>query len=213
MILVVKKQMKSKLIIFVHGFNKHGDDMQFLAQRLEDEDTDCYIANLPTTFSSLDVIVKKLTSQLAILDLSKYKSIDFVAHSMGGIIACEYISKNFHANIKNLICIGTPFKGSRLSDIAKYLPFYTMLYKPIKSLMTNRDILILESKNIKVHLIAATKTKGLLGKLLSKRNDGLVDLDSAYAYPEAFSRNELHYDHWEVHKTQDCVELITKLIL
>lgn len=207
---------KLRLIVLLHGYKRQSHDMDFLAKNLKNIGAEIFCPNLPTSYSSLEKIIQNLAEKFNAMDLKKYDSIDFIAHSMGGLIASDFINLlklTEQAKVKNLICIATPFKGSKLADIICCIPFFATIYKPIKSLTTKRKVSILQNKNIQVHLIVATKTKGFLGFFLDKENDELVDLKSELAYKNPASVHRVANDYWIIHKQPTTLKIIQNILI
>lgn len=113
-------------------------------------------------------------------DYTKYKTVNYVAHSMGGLIIRAFINNAKYNNVGKCVFIATPHEGSRLADIANTIPFYSKIFRPIESLLSNAHFPPASlDKKIKVGLIARHKNTSLLGKLfLSNESDGRVEISS-----------------------------------
>ena len=204
--------MSRTIIILIHGFNKNHLDMNYLSNHFRNRNTDTISVNLSLKYKNLKYIINQLHNQINKLNLKNYNNINIVAHSMGGIVAVKYLNLHKIENLSNLICIGTPFKGTKLANIASLIPFYTFIHKPLKDIKAKNKTIILKNKDINIHLIAGNRTKKILGKIfLKKGNDGLIDLDSALGHPTT-NKYILNYNHWMLHKNKECINIINYII-
>jgi pimeloyl-ACP methyl ester carboxylesterase len=202
---------KKTLIICIHGFARDNRDMQFLYEKFLDTGYDAYNANLPTTFGSLQDCIDALHQQINDL-LREYTDIHIVCHSMGGIILRGYLAQHKTKNIHSLTLIGTPYHGSQLARMLSWVPFYTQIFKPIRSLIPRKVKIIPDiPKSIPLQLIIGTKPFGIGQYLLAQPNDGRV------SEPEALTQSAqriIYIDeiHHRVQKTQEaftaCLDFI-----
>ncbi len=114
-----------KTIILLHGLHMHSWSMFYLIKFFKKQpDTELisfgYHSTLYSdkTLDKLDKIVKKIP---------KGNEIFFVGHSMGGLVAKNYLCKNKPDINATLITLGTPHKGSKIGT--------TLINSPFKFLM------------------------------------------------------------------------------
>lgn len=91
---------EDRVLILVHGFIKNNKDMLTLKSFFSKDYKDIISVDLPTTFVSIDTAVAKLCD--VIKNIPKSKSITFIAHSMGGLIACKSIHELGLENVENV---------------------------------------------------------------------------------------------------------------
>ena len=66
--------------------------------------------------------------------------LNFVAHSMGGLLARVYIANYRPARLARVVMLGTPNQGSELADLLKELWVYRTFYGPAgQQLSTAQD--------------------------------------------------------------------------
>ncbi|MBQ9087525.1 MAG: alpha/beta fold hydrolase [Lentisphaeria bacterium] len=203
------------LVILIHGFCKGADDMQFWKKALAPEFTDVITPDLPTTFSSFETCLKELTDTINAAKPHQYDHIYIAGHSMGGLLAREYLHKHRPANVRKLICVGTPHFGSKLADIALYFPGAGWIWKPLHALkcsartkLTTPDI-----PNLEIAVITSTNNGHWPGKLfLSDQADGLVDLTSAHA-PDAKHVTSTAANHVKMQYDPETAALIKKFFI
>ena len=175
------------LIILIHGFKKGAEDMQFWKKHLSMPDADILTPDLPTTYASFEECLEVLISETDAHKVENYSRIYIAGHSMGGLLAREYLQRKKLPNVKRLVCVGTPHQGSKLADIALLFPFAGNIWKPLHALkisarktLTTPDIAGLE-----IGVIISKNNGHWPGKLfLSDDSDGLVESFSAHA-PDA----------------------------
>lgn len=132
--------MKEKLILFIHGLGGHGEktwqskSTSFPELITNDDnlskqyDTDYY--QYPTSLFGIPFLTKAPKLQTLSDGLrtqiknkySKYKSIVFICHSLGGLIARQYlldeIKNNQQLLVEKLLLFAVPNEGSHLAPIA-----------------------------------------------------------------------------------------------
>jgi pimeloyl-ACP methyl ester carboxylesterase len=175
------------LVILIHGFSRGAEDMQFWKEHLSMENTDVLIPDLPTVFESFERCLEVLSDVIAAKEPEKYSAVYIAGHSMGGLLAREYLQKYKLPNAKRLVCVGTPHSGSKLADIALKIPGAGKIWKPLHALklsartkLTTPDI-----PGLEIGVIVSTNNAHWPGKLfLSPKSDGLVESSSAHA-PDA----------------------------
>lgn len=210
------KKMKEKtLVILIHGFHKGADDMQFWKKELSPEFTDVLTPDLPTTFSSFEECLEELSRAIEKAGAGEYGQVFIAGHSMGGLLAREYLQRKRPGNVKRLICVGTPHYGSKLADIALWMPGAGLIWKPLHALKCSARTKLTtpEIPGLEIAVIFSVNNGHWPGKLfLSKEADGLVDAVSAKA-PDARYIAETQADHVSMQYDKKTAELIKKFFI
>lgn len=200
----------SEITILIHGFFRNNKDMKSIEIALQAANKDVISVNLPTTFSSFSNCVNKLIFETKHI-FTMYKSINFVVHSLGGLILLDFLRKTKHSNIKKCVFISTPFKGTFLANIANFIPLYSRIFKTIPVLKINRDEITCAT-DAEIMLIAGDKASCFLGKLfLDGQNDGLVEVSSALEL-KADKILILPYNHQEIHHKRETITHILQFL-
>jgi uncharacterized alpha/beta hydrolase family protein len=204
--------MKEEITVLVHGFNKDKYDMAFLEKGLRESGFKTVSVNLPTTFGTLEECRQSLSLQINNL-IRKDTIVNYVAHSMGGLIIRAYINEVKQNNVGKCLFIATPHNGSRLANIANIIPFYSKIFRPIEILLSGSKLSPSSlDKNIKVGLIAGNKNANLLGKLfLSNKSDGRVEVASV-KFKDADEFIELPFGHKEIHHQYKTLMLVKNFL-
>jgi len=204
--------LRNQITILSHGFNKSFEDMSYLSDGLSHHGVNNIIVNLPITFKSLNDCLNSLHVQ--IYDIVKKNNINFIGHSMGGLIIRSYINKWKLENVNRCIFIATPHLGSKLAKISGCIPFYEDIFKPIKDLkpsVENKYLLI--NKNIEIGLIVGSKNSTFLGNIfLSAESDGRVEIKSALS-SDAKDAIILPYGHKEIHHKEETLNQVKSFLI
>ncbi|GMO33586.1 MAG: alpha/beta hydrolase [Termitinemataceae bacterium] len=207
------------ITFLVHGFLKTGKDMYFLSNYL----TQCGIANfavtVPARFGSVDDCVQSLHKQIDLF-MQQHKDesitkINFVGHSMGGLVIRKYIQVVKPKNVGRCICIATPHKGTIIASVGRILaPFCDKIYKPVADFIPSKiNKYIITDKNIQIAVIIGHNNSLFWGKLLlSPESDGRVEPESALS-EDAVAVAELPFRHNLIHKTNETAELVKTFLL
>jgi pimeloyl-ACP methyl ester carboxylesterase len=112
------KNAKGKPIVLLHGYLNSAFVWFYMKRKLEKEGFGpIYTINLGFPFASLETFAQNLKNRLEALS-SKTGHITWtcVGHSMGGLVAALY-SKNYAKTVffKDIICLGSPFKGTKMN--------------------------------------------------------------------------------------------------
>ena len=204
--------MNNQITILSHGFNKSSEDMAYLGDGLSYHGINNVIVNLPTTFGSLSDCLNSLHAQ--IYDITKKHNINFIGHSMGGLIIRSYINKWKLENVNRCIFIATPHLGSKLAKISGCIPFYENIFKPIKNLKSSiENEYLLTNKNIEIGLIIGHKNNTVLGNIfLPAESDGRVEIKSALS-SDAKDAIILPYGHKEIHRKEETLNQVKCFLL
>jgi hypothetical protein len=202
-----------RITILSHGFNKSLTDMIFLSDGLKKHGINNIVVNLPATFRSLDDCVNSLNLQIYDI-VKKYKIVNFVGHSMGGLVIRAYINKLKLRNVDKCVFIATPHKGSKLAKILGYIPFYKNIFVSLNDLQPSEgNVYLLRDKSIEIGLIIGNNNNTIVGKIfLSKKSDGRVEIFSALS-KDARDIIILPYGHKEIHHKEETLNLVVDFLL
>lgn len=192
--------------VLIHGFFRNKSDMSNLEHALNSLGHKTLTVNLPTTFGSMGQMVDSLSSQLKAYENKKEK-IHIIAHSLGGLVARNYISHT-QLEIGKCIFIATPHHGSKLANIAQKIPLFSSIFKPINELHTQICYTPFKDKNFKLGLIAGDLNNDLLGCLcMPKHSDARVEVQSVQS-SDADDFIVLPYNHDKIHKNEATTQQI-----
>ena len=203
------------LVVLIHGFCRTAENMQFWRQCLESDFPNIITPDLPATHSSFEECLAILSSSIAAAQPEKYSKLYFACHSMGGLLAREYLARCKPQNARRLVCAGTPHLGSKLADISLLLPGAGLIWKPLKALKRSarKTITQPDIPGLEIGLVIGTNNAHWPGKLfLSKSADGLVESFSAHA-PDAKCTVYTQVPHAPMPYARETADLIKKFLL
>ena len=104
-------------IILIHGYMMRGLVMYPIKRRLnKDGYKNVYLFTYSPPWLNIDDFSRQLRDKIEFVKKERgVEKVDLICHSMGGLVALNYINK--HDGVKNidrLIALGTPFGGSKL---------------------------------------------------------------------------------------------------
>lgn len=207
-----KNTAEDTLVILIHGFCRGAKDMQYWKKHLQNDFPHILTPDLPTTYSSFETCLQVLTETIRDAHPEKYKNLYFAGHSMGGLLAREFLAANKPSNAKLLLCAGTPHYGSPLADIALLIPFAGRIWKALHALKLSarKKLTTPGIPHLKTALIASTNNGHWPGKLfLSRDSDGLVEKTSALAGDAEYTAMT-HAAHVNMQFDFETAELIRK---
>ncbi|RXJ71729.1 alpha/beta hydrolase [Veronia nyctiphanis] len=168
-------------VVLLHGLARSSSSMEKLEQHLEREGYQAINYNYPSTQFPVEKLaatsIKKALSQC-----DEGKDIHFVTHSMGGILVRQYLKHNEIDNLKNVVMLGPPNKGSEVVDALKSVPGFSMINGPAGSQLGTDSTSVpnsLGKVNFHLGVIAGTSTMNpLLSTYLPNPDDGKVSVES-----------------------------------
>lgn len=173
----------SECVVLLHGLARTASSMKALEQRLTNEG---YLVN-NIDYPSREHTVKKLAALVVGqgIQACREKSasrINFVTHSLGGILVRVYLKSNRPYNIGRVVMLGPPNQGSEVVDNLKDTPGFELLNGPAGMELGTRPTDIPKSLGpveFELGIIAGTHTINLiLSTYLPGRNDGKVSVES-----------------------------------
>lgn len=205
--------MIKEVTILVHGFNKSSSDMSYLEAGLKSAGFDVISVSLPTTFSTLEQCRNSLYLQIKEV-VDEVDVVNFVAHSMGGLITRSFIDFEDQKNVGKCIFIATPHNGSKLASIANYIPLYSAVFKPIRDLLPSlKHKSFGSNKTFKIGAIAGNKNKDVIGRLfLSDKSDGRVEISSVITN-DIDELIILPYNHNKIHHKRETLIAVKEFLI
>ncbi|EQB40175.1 hypothetical protein M947_03900 [Sulfurimonas hongkongensis] len=200
------------MTVLVHGFYRDKTDMSYLHYGLDSLGFETFVVNLPSTFGTFEDMVDSMALQLKVFQDKELK-MNFVAHSMGGLITRRYIQTHPKVRVGSCVFISTPHKGTKLADIAKSkIPWFLSVFRPIKELSSDISYTPFLNKSFKLGLIAGSSNKDILGRIFMPENsDGRVSVESAMS-DDADEFIILPFGHDEIHHKEITLKYIVNFL-
>ena len=109
----LKLNLRRPPVVFVHGFLGDFDTWGSMSLNLKARGFENISQSYRVGSGSIEDQSEALAKDIArITEFSSCKKVDLVCHSMGGLIARNYVQSNYYAgNVRKLITVGTPHHG------------------------------------------------------------------------------------------------------
>lgn len=170
-------------VILLHGLARTSKSMLPLSEQLHAQGYVVVNENYPSRkFPIATLVEKTIAPALAKCRQYPIKGINFVTHSLGGILVRHYLSQHKIPELKRVVMLAPPNKGSHVVDNLKNLPPFGWLNGPAgKELGTDSASLpnTLGAVNFDLGVIAGTTSINLLLSLyLPNPDDGKVSVEN-----------------------------------
>lgn len=180
-------------IVYLHGLNATHLSFSYMLKELPPHKA---IQINYDSHQRLDESIKDVARQLPKTDFS------IVGHSLGGLIAAVLAAR--YPEAKALVAISSPFGGSKIANIARWIPGHPDVMADI----TPSSHHVQEVKNLSLELptLSIISTAGHL-RSVTEPNDGVVAVASQKALPFG-QKAEVQANHFEVLTHDQTVRLV-----
>ncbi|MFV2057800.1 MAG: esterase/lipase family protein [Thiohalomonadales bacterium] len=175
--------MSKECVILLHGLARSADSMEEMATKLEKEGY--VVSNID--YSSREYTIEVLAERAIGRGLLECKQksatpINFVTHSLGGILVRMYLKNNQRTDVARVVMLGPPNHGSEVVDNLKNFPGFEWFNGPAGMQLGTGDTdlpNLLGPVNVEVGIIAGTQSMNLfLSLFLPDPDDGKVSVES-----------------------------------
>ena len=171
----------SSCVVLLHGLGKSEASMAKLERAVAAAGYATVNVDYPSTEFPIEVLARKAIPP-ALEQCQEYDKINFVTHSMGGILVRQYLRHYPLSNLSRVVMLGPPNHGSEVVDFLGDLPGFHLLYGDAGlQLGTDRQSLPkrLGRAEFDVGIIAGTSSINLLlSRLIPASDDGKVSVES-----------------------------------
>ena len=166
------------VVFLLHGLGKGPLDMTPMEMTLRHHGWEVVNWRYNSTQKSINMLADDLAR--ALVPYADHR-VNFVGHSMGGIVVRAYLQRHKPANVGRLVMIGSPNNGAAIAGMLGDLMVYQLMLGPAgQQLRRNSSFMrTLEPPTCEFGIIAGGKGDdvGIL-KLLPGDNDGIVEVES-----------------------------------
>lgn len=120
--------LSGRAVIFVHGMGRSSKSWPALAKRVEEEGHLVVAFDYPSTRCSITESAEYLAK--VIESLEGVEEIDFVVHSMGGLVVRAYLKTHQDARLRRMVMLGVPNLGAEMADRVVGIPLYQWICGP-----------------------------------------------------------------------------------
>lgn len=172
--------MKGKAVILVHGIIRSSKSLAKMRKRLQKEGYTVVGFDYPSTRIGIPQAAEYL--QNVIESLEGIDQIDFVVHSMGGLIVRQLAGQKKDKRFHRMVMLGVPNHGAELADKLKRVGLYKLLYGPAgQQLSTDKNGLIAKLPTPSFEFAVIAGGKGTLkgyNPIIPGDDDGTVGVAS-----------------------------------
>ncbi len=171
---------QAECVILLHGLARTAGSMQKLAEQLDAREYQVVNLGYPSRDHTIEVL-SDLAINPALKRCGSQTKINFVTHSLGGILVRYYLSQHAVPNLNRVVMLGPPNQGSEVVDKLSDMPgFYWingdagMQLSTAENSVPNR----LGEADFDLGIIAGTRSINfILSMLIPGQDDGKVSVD------------------------------------
>ncbi len=173
--------MSGKAVILLHGIIRSSKSMQAMRDPFVKAGYTVFPFNYPSTRIEIPESAEYL--HRAIQSLDGIEEINFVVHSMGGIVVRAYLAKHRDKRIRRMVMLGVPNRGAKMADRVKQLSLFRTIFGPAgQQLVSAPDGLIAKLPTPDFEFAVIAGARGTLtgfNPLVPGDDDGTVSVASA----------------------------------
>lgn len=178
-----KSKENKEIIVLLHGILRGNFDMQLICNKFEANGYDTINIPYPSTEHRLedlsDFVHKEITSFPAYREDT---TINFVTHSMGGLIARYYIKREQPKNLGKVVMLSPPNGGSEFADLFSdtniIAPIFRTIFGPASDQLRTDYSHIDDDINYPLGIIAGNVSLNPIAPwVLHGEHDGIVPVE------------------------------------
>jgi triacylglycerol esterase/lipase EstA (alpha/beta hydrolase family) len=177
---IVDPLSSAECVILLHGLARSASSMSVIEKRLLAEGYHVINVNYPSRDFSIEELAEQVFAQ-ALVECGNRK-INFVTHSLGGILVRQYLSKHKINNLNKVVMLGPPNNGSEVVDKLINTPGFSFINGDAGMQLGTSKLSIpntLGSANFNVGIIAGNRSVNwFLSTLIPDKDDGKVSVTS-----------------------------------
>lgn len=181
LLLPLAASAESSCVILLHGLAKSDSSMRKLERALEEANFTVVNVRYPSTQLPIEELAGRAIAP-ALDDCRNHSEVNFVTHSLGGILVRQYLGRVPVDNLNRVVMLGPPNNGSEAVDNFRDFPgFRFMLGDAGLQLGTGEMSLPgrLGAADFDVGIIAGTRSMNLiLSQMIPGSDDGKVSVES-----------------------------------
>jgi len=120
----------AETVIVVHGLGRTQRSMSVLEYRLESAGYRVISFDYPSREKPIEELVELLAQEVQRCCADEAETVNFVTHSMGGILVHSYLAEQPHAHRGRVVMLSPPSHGSELIDYFEDSPLLHVIVGP-----------------------------------------------------------------------------------
>lgn len=170
----------TEYVILLHGLARSAHSMDRIAQRLTEQGYKVLNVDYPSRSYPIEQLAEQTISEA--LEKCQNFPVNFVTHSMGGILVRQFLSKHQIKNLNKVVMLGPPNKGTEIVDKLGNLPGFHLVNGDAGMQLGTGALSLpnrLGKANFDVGIIAGTQSINLiLSSLIPDTDDGKVSVEN-----------------------------------
>lgn len=176
--------LSNECVVLLHGLARTASSMKTLEKELSQSGYWVVNIDYPSREKPIEYLAETAVgSGLNECQKNAARPINFVTHSLGGILVRQYYKQHKPENVNRVVMLGPPNHGSEVVDNLKNVPGFELLNGPAgMQLGTGTEDIpkSLGPVNFELGVIAGTQSINLiLSSFLPNPDDGKVSVESA----------------------------------
>jgi pimeloyl-ACP methyl ester carboxylesterase len=184
-------------LVYIHGASATSESFNYIRSKIGD--------GIAINYDSRNGFENNLENIKN--EISPYKDIFFVAHSLGGIYAL-HLANEMPYSVKGAVTLSTPYGGAEVADYAKYfLPFSRLMRDigPSSWVMRQADKIKIQHPWTNIVTVKGQSA------FMHEPNDGVVTIASQRHHDD-MELIEVDCNHYEVVLSDNVIKLIKQKI-
>lgn len=120
--------MTGKAVLLLHGIIRSSKSMSKLCRPFEERGYHVFSFDYPST--QIDIPEAAAYLNRAIESLEGIEEINFIVHSMGGLVVRAYLTKHRDPRIERMVMMGVPNLGADMANRVRDLGLYRAIFGP-----------------------------------------------------------------------------------
>ncbi len=180
---MTQTDLQQECVVLLHGLIRTRRSMLVMEKKLRDLGYQVVNINYPSRHMPIDDLAVIVIDQcLAIADKLGCRRVNFVTHSLGGILVRHYLRHSTIEHLHRVVMLGPPNQGSEAVDRLRHIPLFHWMHGPAGAQLgtTEEDLpKQLGPVDFQLGVIAGIRSiNPLLSTLLPGQNDGKVSVEN-----------------------------------
>ena len=180
-LLCVSISSHASCVVLLHGLARTANSMEALEKALLKEGFSPINKGYPSRGHPIEELAE-IAIKPAIEKCPKEMKINFVTHSLGGILVRQYLSMHDLPNLNRVVMLGPPNRGSEVVDKLGEVPGFHFINGDAGLQLGTGELSIpnrLGKANFDVGIVAGTRSiNWILSFLIPSTDDGKVSIES-----------------------------------
>lgn len=180
LLILFSMRAQSECVVLLHGLARTDSSMNKLEGELLKENFTAINVKYPSREYTIEILAEEAITP-ALDKCPPEEKVNFVTHSLGGILVRQYISKHEITRLNRVVMLGPPNKGSEVVDKLGNFPGFHFINGAAGLQIGTGELSVpnkLGKANFDVGIIAGTKSINLiLSSLIPNTDDGKVSVE------------------------------------